>query len=145
MTYVLTKRGAADIMSARPPPPKRQRLDSLKSPQPRTLPSLSRKKPGAQPYRAPSNRQCPNPACHSTDIGEEDGQTICRGCGTVVSESNIVSEVQFAETSGGGHSMMGQHVGSDQAHARGTLGALKNAGGMNPRDQAHSAGQSFLG
>jgi hypothetical protein len=29
------------------------------------------------------------------------------GCGTVLEESTIVSDVQFAETGGGGHSLIG--------------------------------------
>ena len=39
--------------------------------------------------------------------------------------------------------MIGQHVGSDQAHARGTLGALRNAGGMTAREQTHANGESL--
>ena len=125
---------------AGPPPQKRQRLDSFTNPQPRPLPSLSKNKKGKQSGPPPTARQCPNPSCHDKDVGEEEGQIICRGCGTVISESNIVAEVQFAETSSGGHLMLGQHVGSDQAHAKGTLRALRNGSGLTSREATEANG-----
>ena len=125
-------------------PSGRQRLDSFKNPQPRPPPSLKRKKQVNQPTDASQVRECPNPHCHDKDIGEEDGQVICRGCGTVISESNIVAEVQFAETSSGGHLMIGQHVGADQAFAKGNLAGLRNAGGMTGREITEANGRFSL-
>ena len=123
------------------PPPRRQRLDSFKSPQPRPLPSLKKNSHVNQPSDAPKVRECPNPECHNKDVGEEDGQIICRGCGTVISESNIVSDIQFTETSSGGHLMIGQHVGADQAFARGSLAGLRSAGGMTGREITEASGK----
>ena len=124
----------------RPPPQRRQRLDSFRNPQPRPPPSLNKNQQANQASRGSTARQCPNPECHDKDVGEEDGQIICRGCGTVISESNIVAELQFAETSSGGHLMIGQHIGSDQAHARGTVQGLKNAGAFNSRELTEANG-----
>lgn len=59
----------------------------------------------------------------------------------MISDANIVAELQFAETSGGGHQMIGQHVGSDQAHARGGLTGLKNGSGLESRDFTISEGK----
>ncbi|KAL8830131.1 MAG: hypothetical protein Q9191_001612 [Dirinaria sp. TL-2023a] len=123
------------------PPPRRQRLDSFKNPQPRPPPSLKQNNPANQPSNA---RECPNPECLDKDVGEEDGQIICRGCGTVISESNIVSDVQFAETASGGHLMIGQHVGADQAFARGSLAGLRNAGGMTGREITEANGKRYI-
>jgi len=123
-----------------PPPAKRQRLDSLKNPQRRSLSSLLTSRQGIQ-AGLDSTGQCPT--CQDNDVGEEDGHIVCHACGTVISESNIVSEIQFAETSGGGHLMIGQHVGSDQAHARSGLLGLKNAGGSNSREHSLANGKCF--
>ncbi len=122
------------------PPGKRQRLDSLKNPQRRSLSSLLTSRQGIQ-AGPESAGQCPT--CQDNDVGEEDGHIVCHACGTVISESNIVSEIQFAETSGGGHLMIGQHVGSDQAHARSGLLGLKNAGGSNSREHSLANGKCF--
>ena len=86
------------------------RLDSIKNPQPRPAPKT--KKPVAT--------DCPNPDCGRTGTGiEEDGKTICSACGTVIQESTMVSELVYALTTGGQHVIHGQHVGADQAFARG--------------------------
>lgn len=73
---------------------------------------------------------------------EEDGLYICRGCGTVVSESNIVSEVTFGETSSGAAVVQGSYVGADQSHARNSMGGnLKRAGGLDSREITDANGR----
>ena len=53
--------------------------------------------------------------CHSSDIDTDRarGITACRNCATVLEESIIVSEVTIEEGSGGGMSVVGQFVGSN--------------------------------
>jgi len=43
----------------------------------------------------PARRACPNKTCSAPDV--VDG--VCHNCGTIVDDSNIVSEVQFGESS----------------------------------------------
>lgn len=126
--------------SHRPRPQKRQRLDSFKNPQLRSSPPL----PQTQQNENPSAKTCQNPSCKSLDIGEEDGIVICQQCGTVVNEMNIVSELQFAETSAGGHVAMGSYVGNDQAHASSGITGLRH-GGSSSREMTESNGKSFPG
>lgn len=94
-----------------------------------------RPKPGARPnpirqqrvIRPPSSlgkgkssarsakRACPNKECLNPSINEEG---TCTNCGTIVTESNIVSEVSFGENSSGAAVMQGQWVGENQGVAR---------------------------
>lgn len=91
------------------------------------------------------NNECPNPDCTNRDVGEEDGQIVCRGCGTVVSDSNIVAEVTFGALANGGHVLHGTHVGADQAFARsGGAGGGRMSGPMDSRDLTEAAGKSRL-
>ena len=68
---------------------------------------------------------------------------ICQECGTVVTEANIVSEVQWAETNAGGHIALGAYIGSDQAHAIGGIAGLRNSGSTN-RDLAEANGKHSM-
>ena len=104
-------------MSAIRPPtkgPKRierpvARLDSLKNPQPRPPPQSQK----------PRATNCPNPECGLADTGdEEDGKVICRACGTVIHELNMVSDLQYGLSAGGQHVVHGFHVGAGEASAR---------------------------
>lgn len=124
----------------RPRPPKRQRLDSFKNPQPRSSPAVSQ----TQQIEKPSAKRCQNPSCQSLDIGEEDGIVICQQCGTVVNEINIVSEMQFAETAAGGHIALGSYVGNDQAHASSGITGLRH-GGSTSREMTESNGKPSPG
>ena len=44
---------------------------------------------------------------------EDNGMLVCTQCGAVVEDQNIVSEVQFQESSGGGVMALGQFVSSE--------------------------------
>lgn len=122
----------------RRPSGKPVRLDSLKNPLPRLPPQL--KKP-SRAQRAAASNECPNPDCHDKDVGEEDGQMVCRGCGTVVNESNMVSEVVFGASSTGANVLHGAFVGADQTFARpaGSRGG-RAAGGMDSREVTEATG-----
>jgi transcription factor IIIB subunit 2 len=82
---------------------------------------VRRSVPAPRPKRA-----CPNKECNDPKI--EDG--ICESCGTIVDDSNIVSEVQFGETSGGAAVVQGSYVGAESSGARGPAG-LKSGGGSD--------------
>lgn len=63
---------------------------------------------------ARGNSQCPNKACPNPNV--VDG--TCQTCGRVADESNIVSEVQFGETSSGAAVVQGSYLGADQGGVR---------------------------
>ncbi|GAA6013453.1 hypothetical protein JCM11491_006088 [Sporobolomyces phaffii] len=52
----------------------------------------------------------------------DTAQTVCTKCGTVLTENNIVSEVQFGETGSGAAMVQGSFVGADQTRARAPAG-----------------------
>ncbi|XP_074069572.1 transcription factor IIIB 90 kDa subunit isoform X1 [Macrotis lagotis] len=56
-------------------------------------------------------------SCGGTDIELDPGRgdAVCTGCGSVLEDNIIVSEVQFVENSGGGSSAVGQFVSLDGA------------------------------
>lgn len=115
-----------------------QRLDSLKNPLPRPPPQ-NKKQSRAQ--RLANSRECPNVDCTDKDVGEEDGQLVCRGCGTVVNDSNMVSEVLFGASSSGAHMVHGAHVGADQTFARSAVTMrIRAAGGMDSREITEATG-----
>nr|XP_035969401.1 transcription factor IIIB 90 kDa subunit isoform X1 [Halichoerus grypus] len=62
--------------------------------------------------------------CGGTDIELDSarGDAVCTGCGSVLEDNIIVSEVQFVENSGGGSSAVGQFVSLDGAGKTPTLG-----------------------
>ncbi|XP_043837865.1 transcription factor IIIB 90 kDa subunit isoform X2 [Dromiciops gliroides] len=62
-----------------------------------------------------TGRVCRN--CGGTDIELDPGRgdAVCTGCGSVLEDNIIVSEVQFVENSGGGSSAVGQFVSLDGA------------------------------
>ncbi|KAI5795435.1 cyclin-like protein [Peziza echinospora] len=72
---------------------------------------------------------CSNPA-HD----DADGQTVCMNCGSVVSESQIVSEISFGETSAGAAVVQGSLIGMGETHARNT-GPFRKGGGLESREQ----------
>lgn len=62
--------------------------------------------------------------CGGTDIELDAarGDAVCTGCGAVLEDNIIVSEVQFVENSGGGSSAVGQFVSLDGAGKAPSLG-----------------------
>ncbi|KAL3098432.1 hypothetical protein niasHS_003785 [Heterodera schachtii] len=59
-------------------------------------------------------RTCPFCNCSEIEEDPSRGDSICTGCGAVLEESTIVSDVQFQER-GGGHEVVGQFVSRDRA------------------------------
>jgi len=60
-----------------------------------------------------SSRMCNQCGCTDIDIDTARGDAVCTGCGSVLEDQIIVSEVQFQENSGGGSSLIGQFVSSE--------------------------------
>lgn len=54
------------------------------------------------------SRTCPYCNCSDIEENPERGDSTCLNCGTVLEESRIVSDVQFQETRGGGHEIIGK-------------------------------------
>lgn len=102
------------------------RLDSLKKPSSYLSPQPKKQ---SRAQRVAASRECPNADCLDKDVGEEDGQLVCRGCGTVVNDSNIVSEVLFGASSSGAQVVHGSYVGADQAYARSNRTMNNRVGG----------------
>lgn len=78
-------------------------------------------------------RVCLNKDCPGSDIVEDDmgGGLVCRACGTVLNESNIVAENQWIENPGGVAGMAGQFVGGNQAAPR-TITGMRNRNAYGP-------------
>jgi transcription factor IIIB subunit 2 len=69
------------------------------------------------------------PQCGSTSISVEDSSTVCTGCGFILAENNITSDVMFAEGGDGSSNVVGQFV-SEMGGGRGR----NAAGGRQHRD-----------
>ncbi len=127
-------------MSTRPNPhqPRAppQRLASIKNPKINVSSKVVPPRSGAhaRSQQKASRNTCPNPACPAPNIVDDDDKRVCEGCGTVISDSNIVSEVTFGETSAGAAVVQGQHMAPDQTYARSMGTAFKRAGGLESRE-----------
>lgn len=74
------------------------------------------------PSRSRLSMTCPNNACPNPNIIEDDGRQVCATCGVVARESNIVSELQFGETSSGAAAVQGSYVGEGRTHGQSSGG-----------------------
>ncbi|KAJ5174641.1 Transcription factor IIIB 70 kDa subunit [Penicillium canariense] len=122
------------------------RLASLKPPNPMPIKRpqpIGRPQP-TRPTTHPKTQSCPNPGCPAPHIVEDEGQKVCSGCGTVISESNIVSEVTFGETSSGAAVVQGSFVGEDQTHVRSFGPGFQRGGGMESREVTEQNGNRFI-
>ncbi|KAG2419713.1 hypothetical protein HFD88_004509 [Aspergillus terreus] len=122
------------------------RLASLKPPsstQIKRPQSISRPQP-TRPTTHPKTTTCPNPGCPAPHIVEDDGQKVCSGCGTVISEANIVSEVTFGESSSGAAVVQGTFVGEDQSHVRSFGPGFQRGGAMESREITEQNGSRYI-
>ncbi|XP_057679278.1 BRF1 RNA polymerase III transcription initiation factor subunit b [Corythoichthys intestinalis] len=60
-----------------------------------------------------SSRLCKTCGGSDIDVDQARGSAVCTGCGSVLEDNIIVSEVQFVEGSGGVSSAVGQFVSTD--------------------------------
>ncbi|PKY08538.1 hypothetical protein P168DRAFT_308506 [Aspergillus campestris IBT 28561] len=121
-----------------PIPPRSPQPNPDQTPQP-----ISRPQP-ARPTTHPKTSTCPNPGCPAPQIVEDDGQKVCSGCGTVISEANIVSEVTFGETSSGAAVVQGTFVGEDQSHVRSYGPGFQRGGAMESREITEQNGNRYI-
>ena len=56
---------------------------------------------------------CNQCGCADIDTDPARGDAVCTGCGSVLEDQIIVSEVQFQENSAGGASVVGQYVSAE--------------------------------
>ncbi|KAF3387390.1 Transcription factor IIIB 60 kDa subunit [Penicillium rolfsii] len=139
-------RSTSISVTPRGPRPPVGRLASLKPPSStpiRRPQPIGRPQP-ARPKTHPKTQSCPNPGCPAPHIVEDEGQKVCSGCGTVISESNIVSEVTFGETSSGAAVVQGSFVGSDQTHVRSFGPGYNRGGGMESRELTEQNGNRYI-
>lgn len=115
-----------------------QRLDSLKNTHPRR-PSVQA--PITTTKRPDRISVCPDPTCGSSNLDEDNGYLVCQDCGTIIQETNIVSDNTFIETGGGESMRAGVTVGNDASRARvyDPVGA-RIAGGMTSREMSEANG-----
>ncbi|XP_071354976.1 BRF1 general transcription factor IIIB subunit a [Trachinotus anak] len=57
-----------------------------------------------------SSKVCKNCGGSDIDVDQARGDAVCMGCGSVLEDNIIVSEVEFVETGGGGSLAVGQFV-----------------------------------
>lgn len=116
----------------RPQGQKVVRLDSLKNPQPRPLQQLRGQPP---PKTVDRLRICTRPDCRSQDLEDENGHLTCITCGTILQQTNIVSDTIFVESAGGDSIRTGQTVGPGESRARNyDTTASHLTGGMSSLD-----------
>ena len=60
-----------------------------------------------------SSRACTHCGCNEIDMDPARGDAVCTGCGSVLEDQIIVSEVQFQENAAGGASVIGQYVSAE--------------------------------
>jgi hypothetical protein len=122
------------IMIASPAgaPPRRERLASLKDPY------------GGRATRSSTKaKKCPNAQCKTPDVQDLRGNRVCLSCGTLINDTNIVSEITFGENSAGAATVQGGYIGEGQRHAN-TLGsAFRRTGGVVESRQQSEANGSF--
>ncbi|KAL6868727.1 transcription factor TFIIIB subunit brf1 [Amphichorda felina] len=97
--------------------------------------------PSRKPSMAASPRsQCPNKSCPNPNVVEG----ICRTCGRIADDSNIVAEVQFGETSSGAAMVQGSYIGADQGGTRSLGPAFRRVGGSEDREKSIREAKSLM-
>ncbi|XP_036981266.1 BRF1 RNA polymerase III transcription initiation factor subunit a isoform X1 [Acanthopagrus latus] len=69
-----------------------------------------------------SSKVCKNCGSSDIDVDQARGDAVCMGCGSVLEDNIIVSEVEFVESGGGGSLAVGQFVASGAGPASMTFG-----------------------
>lgn len=87
------------------------------------------------------------PGCASSnpaDFDDSNGTLVCTNCGTVLQDSQIVSEITFGETSSGAAMVQGSYVAEGQTHVGGG-GKFRSGTSLESRDAAIMHGKSDHG
>ncbi|XP_034017999.1 BRF1 RNA polymerase III transcription initiation factor subunit b [Thalassophryne amazonica] len=89
-----------------------------------------------------ASRVCRTCGGSDIDVDQARGSAVCTGCGSVLEDNIIVSEVQFVEGSGGVSSAVGQFVSSDGPVKAPVLGSgFHTAVGKESRAQTLQSGK----
>uniref|UniRef100_A0A3B4TLQ2 B-related factor 1 n=1 Tax=Seriola dumerili TaxID=41447 RepID=A0A3B4TLQ2_SERDU len=89
-----------------------------------------------------SSRVCKNCGGSDIDVDQARGDAVCMGCGSVLEDNIIVSEVEFVETGGGGSSAVGQFVCSQDGAKHPSFGDSHLTGmGRESRAQTLQRGE----
>lgn len=75
-----------------------------------------------------SSKVCRHCGSSDIDVDAARGDAVCMGCGTVLEDNIIVSEVEFVESGGGGSLAVGQFVSSEGEVLRRPVVHLVGAG-----------------
>ncbi|KAJ5499790.1 Transcription factor TFIIB [Penicillium expansum] len=139
-------RSGARPIPPRGPRPPVGRLASLKPPNstPINRPTAIGRPQPPRPTTHPKTSNCPNPGCPAPHIVDDGGVKVCTGCGTVISENNIVSEVTFGESSSGAAVVQGSFVGEDQTHVRSYGPGFQRGGAMESREMTEQTGNRYM-
>lgn len=114
------------------------RLASIRDPHPRPFPQA----PPAKKRQPDRIQVCSVPTCQSRDLDEENGHLVCQACGTVLQETNIVSDQTFIDGPGGEALRAGVTVGNDSARPRNyDAMAARIVGGMSSREVSEANGK----
>ncbi|XP_037079922.1 transcription factor IIIB 90 kDa subunit-like, partial [Pollicipes pollicipes] len=81
-----------------------------------------------------SSRTCQHCGCGDIDVDAGRGDAVCTGCGSVLEEHIIVSEVQFQENAHGGSNAIGQFVGADGKGSKGLAAGFHTGVGKESRE-----------
>lgn len=60
-----------------------------------------------------SPKVCKNCGCADIDVDQARGDAVCMGCGSVLEDNVIVSEVEFVETGGGASHAVGRFISAE--------------------------------
>uniref|UniRef100_A0A8D2ZWZ4 B-related factor 1 n=1 Tax=Scophthalmus maximus TaxID=52904 RepID=A0A8D2ZWZ4_SCOMX len=85
-----------------------------------------------------SPKACKNCGSSDIDVDHARGDAVCMGCGSVLEDNIIVSEVEFVETGGGGSSAVGQFVSSEGEDSRNPSFGDSHINGMGRESRAQT-------
>lgn len=72
------------------------------------------------------------------------GEAVCVSCGTILEENNIVSSVEFQESGGGAHSVVGQFVSATASKSYGNIGTSGRNYGLESRANTLANGKKKI-
>ncbi|RLN14348.1 hypothetical protein BBJ28_00022633 [Nothophytophthora sp. Chile5] len=87
---------------------------------------------------------CPTCSCTEIDVVDVSGEAVCVSCGTILEENNIVSAIEFQESGGGAHSVVGQFVSASASKSYGNIGTSGRNYGLESRANTLANGKKKI-
>ncbi|CAI5734878.1 unnamed protein product [Peronospora destructor] len=87
---------------------------------------------------------CPTCSCTEIDVVDVSGEAVCVSCGTILEENNIVSSIEFQESGGGAHSVVGQFVSATASKSYGNIGTSGRNYGVESRANTLANGKKKI-